>query len=990
MFVRKTFLLCCFILTLYSPAVLPLAAHGAEGIVITCETDGELPPYRVMTKEGLAGFEIDLYNAIFRDSPYLLRFQAEIWGTDITHEGPPAAELLGWKEVGAEISDRIDLTAPVYFYRYGAFTRPDLTARLNLDSLGAYEVGVTKNSFPLRSLRSRGFTGVRSFENGEEALRALLDGTIEVLFDDVVSSRYIQTQQGADKFTLYHPELEVPVPVSIGVRKGNAALLFFINKRLETMKKNGEYEMIYGNHFLSHSPFYENRRREIAFKTAAALVAIFSVLGAFAAFLYYRQLLLVEREKAFADTLIENAMSFILIWDENLNIVRANTRVERVLGYTKDELEDMKASDIIQMPNSIANYSLTMRMKPRSGDAIDVFWDINRFSRDDGKHRFVMAAGSDITEIVSLRRSLETSLEKLRESERRFELATSGGNVGIISCDMEKNEVYISPVGYKLLGYSKHPSNLTNEEWLSRIHPEDIDIFQLNVFSVENAASQNPSSEIRIRRKDGEYKWFLFSFKALLNDLGRMTVLSGAFLDIDERKRMELLTRRLAFEDPVSGTRNRHYLMTEGEKLLIKAQRNNLGVGLIIFDIDGFKLLNMEKGTAAGDRLLREVGTRAKALLGTVGLLARLSGDEFICLLPVDSGPGVTDKLSAAIAALKNAIMKIDAAKYGMKSVTVCAGSSLFPLDSTELSGLIENASVSLVAAKGQGPSSMKIYDSNVKNSARRDEILRRDIQNLIQNNQLETYYQPKIDLSTGLICGAEALARWNHPDFGVIRPDYFIKIAEDIGVITAVDTFLIRETCAQNVRWQSLGLRPIRIAVNMSAEGFFSEKALDTVRSILDETKLDAKWLEIELTESQAMHDIQKAIASMRKLEKLGVMVSLDDFGTGYSSLNYMKKLPIKMIKLDRSFILDIESNPTSQMIVNTIVQLSKKLNLKVTVEGVENSLQELHLKNIGCEYAQGYLYSKPVPADKFELLLRSRKPLGQIENRTARKAVR
>lgn len=980
----KKIFLTCLLFFLFSPPQLSFAAQEGGLIVLSCETGGEFPPYRMTTPNGYAGFEIDINNAIFKDSPYQVDYSRTTWETDDIEKtaAPPEAVLYGWREINKATQQLMDFSDPVFFFRWGAFTRSDFTSKLSYDSLGGYNIGVIHERFPSLNLQSRGYKNLRAFEDGADAAGALSRGEIDILFDEAISINYILIQQKLDKFMLYHPELEVSMPVGIGVRKGNADLLKFLNERIGNLKKTGEYEKLYEKHFLSHSSLYENQRRERAYKTAAALVALFSVAGVLAASFYYRQLLFIAREKAFADTLIENATSFILIWDENLSIVRSNTRIERFLGYSKKELEGMKVSDIIVMPDAIANYSLSMRMKPRAGNPIDVLWDINRFSREDGKQRYMMAAGSDITEITALRQSLETSLMRLQESEHRFELATSGGNVGIISCDMEKNKVYLSPVGFNLFGYSTHIDNLTNDEWQSWIHTDDIDIFQLNVFTVENAASANPSSEIRIRREDGGYKWFLFSFKAQHDANGNMTVLSGAFLDIDERKKMELLTRRLAFEDPVSGTRNRHYLMTEGEKLLLQAQKNHLGVGLVIFDIDGFKLLNMEKGMAAGDRLLREVGAQAKKLLGTVGLLARLSGDEFICLLPFDTRSGINEKLNGAMEALKDAMGEIDATKFGMKNVSICAGSSVFPIDSTELSGLIENASMSLISAKGQGPGSTKIFDSHVKNRSKREDTLRRDIQNLIKNNQLVAYYQPKIDLATGLICGAEALARWNHPEFGIIWPDYFIKMAEDIGVITAIDSFLLRDVCYQNARWQSLGLQPIRIAVNMSAEGFFNDKMIDFISHLLTETKLDSRWLEVELTESKAMTDIQKAINSMLKLRSLGVTISLDDFGTGYSSLNYMKRLPIKMIKLDRSFILDIESNPASQMIVNTLVQLAKKMNLSVTVEGVENSLQELHLKNIGCEYAQGYLYSKPVPAEQFEQLLRSGKPLGSLEN--------
>ncbi len=980
---KKKKLLLCLYVVFFILFALPSFAATPQPVILTYEADNEFPPYRIATVKGFSGFEVDINNAIFKNSPYSLEYKfthGEWGGAD--QADTSAATFFGWREITSETPKNMTFSEPLFTHRWGAYTQPYHTGKLDYKLIGAYTAGVTMKRFPYTNLVSKGIKNIRVFENGTDAVRALANGEIDILFDELISLNYLLVQEKLYDAVLYHPEFEVTTPVGLAMRKDSSDLLSFVNRRIKEIRTSGEYETIYEKYFFAHSPLYENQRRETAYKTAAGLVTLFSLLGVFLAFGCYRQLLKAAREKAFADTLIENATSFIVIWDEDLNIVRTNARVERFLGYSKEELTGMKASDVISIPDTISNYTFATRMQSRRGHAIDVLWDINRFSRNNSSRRYVMAAGSDITEITALRQSLEASLDQLRESERRFELATSGGNVGIIYCNMVKNEIYISPVGYKLLGYSQHPENLTNEEWLSWIHPSDIDIFQLNVFTVENVASLNPSSELRIRKKDGGYKWFLFSLKAELDENGSLSVLSGAFLDIDERKKVELLTRRLAFEDPVSGTQNRHYLMTEGEKILLAAQKNNLGVGLVIFDIDDFKMLNMQKGTAAGDQLLREVGNRAKKFLGNVGLLARMSGDEFACLLPFDMSSGINDKLGAATDVLKSIIQEIDATKYGIKRITICAGSSVFPIDSGELSGLIENASAALVAAKTQGPGSTKIYDSNVKNRTKRDDILRHDIQDLIKNNQLKAYYQPKVDLVTGRICGAEALARWVHPDFGIIRPDYFIKVAEDIGVITAIDYFMLRETCLQNAKWQALGLPPVRIAVNMSAEGFFSEKTIEYVYGLLQEAQLDPRWLEIELTESKAMRDIQKAIESMQRLKMLGIMISLDDFGTGYSSLNYLKKLPIRMIKLDRSFILDLESNPASQMIVNTMVQLSKKLNLTVTVEGVENTIQEQYLRNIGCENAQGYLYSKPIPAEKFEALLRSGKPLRPLES--------
>ena len=471
---------------------------------------------------------------------------------------------------------------------------------------------------------------------------------------------------------------------------------------------------------------------------------------------------------------------------------------------------------------------------------------------------------------------------------------------------------------------------------------------------------------------DGHESWVLTTKVPLKDRHGRIRGTMGISRDITDRKQAELRIRYMALHDALTGLPNRSLLEDLLAHAIALAARNGKRVAVLMLDLDRFKSVNDSFGHHIGDRLLEAVAVRLRNCLRESDIVARLGGDEFVIGLPlVENDQDIEHVASKALSTL-TASFEIEG--HGIQigaSIGICE----YPSDGENPRDLLQAADTAMYEAKNGGRGTYSFFTAELTDATRRRQKLEFDLQHALARGEFVLYYQPLVATDTGGITGVEALLRWRHPEQGMIFPNQFVPQLEELGLMTDVGTWVLRTACLQNAAWQKAGLPPVRMMVNLSSTQFYRSNIATSVTRALSESGLDPKWLELELTESLMLDDSETTIKIMRTLKRLGVSLSLDDFGTGWSSLSYLRRFPIDRIKIDRSFLRDIASEPTAEAVVRSIINLGRDLGLACVAEGVETSEQLNYFRKQNCEEVQGFLYSPAIPESDCRVLLRAGK---------------
>jgi diguanylate cyclase len=430
--------------------------------------------------------------------------------------------------------------------------------------------------------------------------------------------------------------------------------------------------------------------------------------------------------------------------------------------------------------------------------------------------------------------------------------------------------------------------------------------------------------------------------------------------------------RHLATHDALTGLPNRVLMDDRISQCIVLAERQNQTFAVLLLDLDRFKLVNDSLGHRAGDELLKAVAQRLRNVVRDVDTVARLGGDEFVLIVtPSPEQDAARQVAGRIIDAMQEPVRVAGVEVHSSPSI----GIAFYPNDASTIETLLAHADAAMYCAKQRGRNNFQCFMPGMDTDTQEKVRLEGDMRVALEQKQFELHYQPKINVATGVMHGAEALLRWWHPVRGAIAPAEFIPIAEECGLIGAIGAWVVREACRQARAWQLAGLPPLRVAVNLSASQFRQGNIVAIIRGALDDAGLEARFLEVELTESVVMSDPEESIAILEKLSTMGVLVSVDDFGTGYSSMSYLRRFPIDKLKIDRGFISEVASRPDDASIVRAIVSLAHSLRLKVVAEGVETEEQLAFLRSLGCDQYQGYHFSPALPAAKFEALVRAQR---------------
>jgi len=580
--------------------------------------------------------------------------------------------------------------------------------------------------------------------------------------------------------------------------------------------------------------------------------------------------------------------------------------------------------------------------------------------RDEtGEATLLLGITRDITE----RKRADT---QLKLAAKVFEQS----NEGFMITDAKHNIIMVNHAFTMITGYSEAEVLGQNVLLLSSGH-HDQNFYRSILEAID--AEGHWQGEILNRRKNGENYPELLNISVARDSIGQITEYIGVFADITQLKASQARLEFLAYHDSLTGLPNRLQLFSSLQHGIDMAEREDKQLALLILDLDRFKDVNDSFGHSAGDQLLQLVAKRLSRRLRVVDTVSRLGGDEFTVLLENIVHTEDAARVAEGIIADLREPLKLP--QVGDIMIGVSIGISLYPQHGNTPEILLQQADAALYRAKEGGRNRYSYYSDELTCAARERIDLEARLRRAITQNELRVYYQPQVDIPSGRIVGAEALIRWQDPKEGLILPNRFIPLAEQTGLIMAIGEWLLRETCLQGRQWIDAGLPPLTLSVNVSPYQFRHGELSTLVPNVLNETGFPADRLELELTESGLMEYQDQALEVLNNLRKQGIHLAIDDFGTGYSSLAYLKRFPLDVLKIDKSFIDDIPHHQGDMEIAAIIIAIGHTLGLKVLAEGVETPEQLVFLKAKGCDLYQGYIKSRPLPGEDFIALLQEGK---------------
>lgn len=608
-----------------------------------------------------------------------------------------------------------------------------------------------------------------------------------------------------------------------------------------------------------------------------------------------------------------------------------------------------------QLPGSDGMVSLEHRVP--TGDEERVIHQLAEVERDqDGRPLRLVGAVREVTGLRRAERKLALLGQVFESTSEGIALSNAAGKIFMV------NSAFSQLTGFsaeRALGSSLAELNT---------HPQAAGVH--GRIREELAKEGRWQGEIDSRGAEGQDRQHWMAVTALQRPQESATNYVWALRDISEIKRNEEQITYLAYHDALTGLPNRLLFNDRLKVAMAHAQRYNLTLAILFLDLDNFKNINDGLGHGVGDKLLQDLAKRLEDLVRDEDTVARLGGDEFIMLLEGKRDPRYSARVADRILeSFKKPFVIEDHDLH----VTGSIGITIFPEDGEDSETLVSNADMAMYRAKAQGRNAYTMFTKTMNSKIKKRMELEGALRKAVEQEEFTVFYQPKVELDGGSVVGMEALVRWLRPGQGMVSPGEFIPVAEDTGLIVDIGEWVLAQACRQARSWHEQGFNKLHVSVNLSPRQFQQKDLVPTVRGHLSDTGLPAEFLELEVTESMVMNDVDDAIITLEELAALGVDLSMDDFGVGYSNLYYLKRFPVNTLKIDKSFVQDITNEPDDRSIVDTIINMSRSLKLKVIAEGVETQEQLQFLKDLECDQMQGFLFSRPLPPEDITKLLAS-----------------
>jgi diguanylate cyclase (GGDEF)-like protein/PAS domain S-box-containing protein len=662
---------------------------------------------------------------------------------------------------------------------------------------------------------------------------------------------------------------------------------------------------------------------------------------------------------------IENAPVGIYIL-ENGFYSYVNQHYVNLVGYSKEELLGQKINidDIIHPDDCHKIKKYAINLKP--GEQSDGYYQIRKICKNSQiiyteMHVILTYSKKDITSfgtVVDITKQVLTE-QKLEEGSEQFKSLFENSPEAIFAVDHSGNFISVNPACEEMVGY---PSNELMEMNFKLLVSSDHFKKVYHHFGLALKGIAN-SLELTVTRRDGNDIYVKATFFPMKVN-GEIVGCYGTGVDITQKILYEQQLEQLAFYDPLTNLPNRKLFEDRLVQVIDSSKHTLKPFAVLFLDLDRFKMINDSLGHQIGDDFLKLVSQRLTHNLRKKDTVSRLSGDEFTILLPetpYEECIKIVQRINQIISEPFN---------VSGHSVTVSVSVGIaFGEGNDTVTEIIRHADTAMYFTKKYKKNSYTIYSEDLDLKASYKLRIERDIKLAVENKELDLYYQPIIDMKSDKLVVMECLIRWEHPQLGFIPPGDFIPIAEESGQIIELGNWVLEKACRQAKKWQNKGFPPFKIAVNISTKQLQQYGFVDTVLTILAETKFEAKWLELEITESFLVYDVDMIRECLFKLKQAGISISIDDFGTGYTSLSYLRQFPLDKVKIDRSFIEDINRDFNGERITSAIISLAHSLNMTVVAEGIENEVQYNFLKGEGCNEGQGYYFSRPLPADSIDI---------------------
>ena len=669
--------------------------------------------------------------------------------------------------------------------------------------------------------------------------------------------------------------------------------------------------------------------------------------------------------------LVEEASDAIMVFSAaTLRILEVNRSFCQLLDATAEELLEMRMHEVLE-PDGHARVHEDLRQLLR-GEVVRTTWvGVSTHGKRITLECSSKLIGDDRVQLIARDTAQwEAAQERIRESEERYVVAVRGAADGIWDWNLRTNELYLSERWKEMLAEEDQVFTTSPDEWLRRIHPEDKAAVQESIDRHILGENENISVEHRIQRGDGSWLWVHARGLALRDTAGNAYRMAGSLTDITQRKNFEKELYHAAFHDALTGLPNRAW---SNDWLVNKlAQKTQPHFGLLYFDLDRFKIVNDSLGHIFGDEILREVAVRLKNRLPDGAYPVRIGGDEFVVLVENIQDPKELEELAQQVLALFAEPFKLDQQNFVLSCSIGITTSRNNHYERPEQ--MMRDADLAMYAAKNAGQGRVAFYTKALYTTALSKMQLEVSLRRAIENDELELWYQPIVHGATGTIVGAEGLARWPDGRPGGVAPDEFIPLAEESGLIHPLGRWAIERAARQYREWvdENPELAPLRISVNLSPQQFNRDDIVQHVEDVIQRYQIPPKGIVLEITEYALIEDSERSIERINALRNAGADVIIDDLGTGYSSLSYLVRLPIRFIKIDRSFVINIERDETRRKVATALVKLSASLDKHTVAEGVETEDARKILVEAAPEVLlQGYLFSPPVPAKKFHELL-------------------